>query len=78
MAEPIITVSGLRGIVGETLTPEVAIRYAVAFAGIAPPDNILVGRDSRPSGKMLSLQVEAGPGAGLFRVGPVAAGRATD
>ncbi len=59
MNEPIISVSGLRGIVGETLTPEVAIRYAAAFAAIAPPGDILVGRDSRSSGKMLSLAVHA-------------------
>ena len=60
MTEPIISVSGLRGIVGETLTPEVAIRYAAAFAAIAPPGDILVGRDSRPSGRMLSLAIHAG------------------
>ena len=33
MSEPIISVSGLRGIVGESLTPEIAVRYACAFAG---------------------------------------------
>ena len=60
MAEPIITVSGLRGIVGETLTPEVAVRYATAFAATLPPGDILIGRDSRPSGKMLSLAIQAG------------------
>ena len=49
----------LRGIVGETLTPEVAMRYAAAFAAIAPPGDILVGRDSRPSGRMLSLAIHA-------------------
>ena len=59
MAEPIISVSGLRGIVGETLTPEVAIRYVAAFAATIPPGEILVGRDSRPSGQMLSLAVRA-------------------
>lgn len=59
MAEPIISVSGLRGIVGETLTPEVAMHYAAAFAAIAPPGDILVGRDSRPSGRMLALAVHA-------------------
>ena len=57
MAEPIISVSGLRGIVGETLTPDVAIRYAAAFAAVAPPGTILVGRDSRPSGEMLSAAI---------------------
>jgi phosphomannomutase len=59
LAEPIISVSGLRGIVGETLTPEVAVRYAAAFAAIAPPGDILVGRDSRPSGRMLSLAIHS-------------------
>ena len=34
MTEPIISVSGMRGIVGETLTPEVAIRYVAAFAAM--------------------------------------------
>ena len=59
MSEPIISVSGLRGVVGETLTPEVAMRYAAAFAAIVPPGDILVGRDSRPSGRMLSLAVKS-------------------
>ncbi|MGA2062843.1 MAG: phosphoglucosamine mutase, partial [Thermoguttaceae bacterium] len=60
MKEPIISVSGLRGIVGETLTSEVAVRYATAFAAIAPPGDILIGRDSRPSGKMLSQAIQTG------------------
>lgn len=60
MAEPIISVSGLRGIVGETFTPEVAVHYATAFAAILPPGDILIGRDSRPSGKMLSQAIQAG------------------
>ncbi len=59
LAEPIISVSGLRGIVGETLTPEVAMRYVAAFAATAPPGEMLVGRDSRPSGQMLSLAIHA-------------------
>ena len=60
MAEPIISVSGLRGIVGETLTPEVAIRYAAAFAALAPPGAILITRDSRPSGGLLAQSLHAG------------------
>jgi len=59
LSEPIITVSGLRGVVGETLTPGVAMRYAAALSASIPPGNILVGRDSRPSGHMLSLAVQA-------------------
>jgi phosphomannomutase len=60
VAELIISVSGLRGIVGETLTAEVAIRYAAAFADILPPGDIFIGRDSRPSGKMLSEAIQSG------------------
>lgn len=60
MPEPIISVSGLRGVVGESLTPEVATRYAAAFAASVPAGDILIGRDSRPSGRMLSLAIHAG------------------
>jgi phosphomannomutase len=60
VAEPIISVSGLRGVVGETLTPEVAIRYAAAFAALASRGAILVARDSRPSGRLLAEAIHAG------------------
>ena len=52
-----IGVSGMRGTIGGTLTPEVVGRMAAAFAvwvksnvpaGKAP--KIVIGRDSRPSG----------------------------
>ena len=35
MDELIISVSGLRGVVGDSLTAEVAARYAAAFAALA-------------------------------------------
>ncbi len=60
MSEPIISVSGLRGVVGETLTAAVAVRYAAAFAAMAPAGTILIGRDSRPSGEMLAEAIQAG------------------
>ncbi len=63
MNEPIISVSGLRGIVGETLTPEVAIRYAAAFAASISPGVIVIGRDGRSSGELLVRAVQAGLGA---------------
>lgn len=50
MNEPIISVSGLRGIVGDSLTPEVVLRYAGAFAEGLPPGPVVIARDSRPSG----------------------------
>ena len=54
MSELIISVSGLRGIVGETLTPEVAVRFVTAYAGYLPPGTIVLSRDGRASGRMLA------------------------
>jgi phosphomannomutase len=59
MSNLIISVSGLRGIVGETLTPDVATRYVAAFASKLPPGPIIVGRDGRSSGPMLSRSIVA-------------------
>ncbi|MHB1037321.1 MAG: phosphoglucosamine mutase [Pirellulales bacterium] len=60
MSEPIISVSGLRGIIGESLTPEIAIRYVCAFAATIPPGAMVVTRDGRPSGRMLAQAILAG------------------
>lgn len=49
----IVSVSGLRGVVGESLTTEVAVRYAAAFAETLPPGPIVIGRDGRSSGPLL-------------------------
>jgi len=45
-----VSVSGLRGEVGSTLTPETIIRYTAAFAAFKQGGKIVVGRDSRVSG----------------------------
>ena len=60
MPELIISVSGLRGIVGQTLTPEVAVRYVSAFSALAPEGTFVITRDGRGSGKMLCGAIEAG------------------
>jgi phosphomannomutase len=58
MNEPIISVSGLRGIVGDSLTPLVAIQYVAAFASlIDDPGPIIVARDGRATGQMLAKAV---------------------
>jgi len=59
VSEPIISVSGLRGIVGDSLTPEVAMRYVAAFAATLPPGPIVVSRDGRATGPMLAAAVQA-------------------
>jgi phosphomannomutase len=58
--ELIISVSGLRGVVGDTLTPQVAFRYAAAFAETLPAGPVLVSRDGRANGPQLLLAVMAG------------------
>ena len=45
MPEPIISVSGLRGIVGESLSPVTAIRYVAAFTATLPDGPVVVTRD---------------------------------
>ncbi|HEY3391948.1 MAG TPA: phosphoglucosamine mutase [Lacipirellulaceae bacterium] len=51
MAEDlIISVSGLRGVVGESLTPDVARLYVAAFAETLPRGCVVVTRDGRANG----------------------------
>lgn len=59
MSEPIISVSGLRGTIGDQLTPLVAARYAAALAVTLPRGIVVIGRDGRSSGPMLSAAVAA-------------------
>ncbi len=53
MSEPIISVSGLRGIIGSELTPSTVIRYISAFCSMLPPGPVVISRDGRESGMML-------------------------
>src|SRR5215469_14689834 len=53
-----VSVSGIRGRVGEALTPEIVATYAAGFGAWAP-GTILVGRDSRVSGPMFHRVVIA-------------------
>jgi phosphomannomutase len=59
-----IGVSGVRGVVGEAFTPELASRFASAFSTVARRGKIVVGRDSRVSGEMLKHAVISGLVAG--------------
>lgn len=49
-----VSISGLRGVVGESLTPEVVIKYANAFSVFSGRKKIVIGRDGRYHGAMLS------------------------
>ncbi|MHC4409908.1 MAG: hypothetical protein ACYS0F_13005, partial [Planctomycetota bacterium] len=64
----IVSASGIRGVVGSTMPPEVAVRYGAAFAchlqavGAAddPGAYVIVGRDSRTSGDLFTAAAAAG------------------
>lgn len=69
MAEQlIISISGMRGIVGENLTESIVREYGCAFGSFLKNRcgdkndrlKVCVGRDSRPSGEMLKLAVSEG------------------
>ena len=57
MSGLIISVSGLRGIVGTDLTPDLASSFVSAYSANLPEGPILVGRDGRESGPMLSRAI---------------------
>ena len=64
----IISISGVRGIVGENLTPSIAADYGSAFGTFLKKSHIggkkklsvCIGRDSRASGQMLKSSVAGG------------------
>ncbi len=55
-----IGVSGVRGIVGETLSPALAADFAASFGGYTGHGIVIVGRDTRPSGEMIENAVVSG------------------
>lgn len=67
-----IGVSGIRGIVFDPLSSEVAAMYAAALATLLGEGTYVVGRDTRPSGDVLSPAVSAalaGSGCNVLDVG---------
>jgi phosphomannomutase len=55
-----VGVSGIRGVVGEYLTPSLASSYAQAFGTFVGPGRVVLGRDTRSSGEMLQHAVACG------------------
>jgi len=67
-----ISISGVRGVVGESLTPTLLVRFAQAFGTYVGSGNIVIGRDPRTSGEMVKQSVVSGllsSGCGVFDVG---------
>ena len=65
MATLMVGVSGVRGLVGETLTPTVALEFAQAYGTLLGGGRVVLARDSRPSGALY----EAAAAAGLLATG---------
>ena len=55
-----ISVSGVRGVVGESLTPSLVAYFAAAFGEYVGGGRVLIGRDTRPTGTMFENAVTAG------------------
>ncbi len=58
MKEPIISISGIRGIFGESLTPENIVKYISAFAKYIGRKKIVIGRDGRLGGELVEKLIE--------------------
>jgi phosphomannomutase len=56
----IVSVSGIRGIVGRGLTPAPAVAFAEALATAVGGGKVVLSRDGRPSGQLLRHAVLAG------------------
>ncbi|MCI0562298.1 MAG: hypothetical protein MN733_27760, partial [Nitrososphaera sp.] len=48
-----ISISGIRGVVGPELTPETVVKYSSAFAEYCNRGPVILGRDGRATGKLL-------------------------
>ncbi|PWT92657.1 MAG: phosphoglucosamine mutase [Blastocatellia bacterium] len=55
-----IGITGVRGVVGEAFTPELAVGFAQAFGTYLDGERIVVCRDTRPSGPMVHAAVCSG------------------
>ncbi|MFW6123968.1 MAG: phosphoglucosamine mutase [Acidobacteriota bacterium] len=55
-----ISISGIRGIVGQSLTPQLILKFSEAFSSFIGEGKIGVAQDTRPSGNMLKYAVFSG------------------
>ena len=55
-----VSVSGVRGIVGKSISPDTVARFGAAFGTLMGEGHIVVGRDSRVSGEFMRYAVVSG------------------
>jgi phosphomannomutase len=58
VAALMVSISGIRGIVGESLTPDIITKYTLAFGHFKKKGTIIVGSDSRTSGQSIRSLVK--------------------
>ncbi|MDP4116822.1 MAG: phosphoglucosamine mutase [Bacteroidota bacterium] len=49
-----VSISGIRGIVGDGLDPDILVKYASAYADFVGKGTVVVGRDARITGEMVN------------------------
>jgi len=69
----LVSVSGVRGLVGETLTPTLVLEFAHCLGAVlGPGKRVVLARDTRPSGQVYAAAAEAGllaTGCAVTRLG---------
>jgi len=55
-----ISISGVRGVVGDSLTPDLLVRFAQSFGTYVGRNTVVIGRDTRTSGEMVKHAVLSG------------------
>lgn len=55
-----ISISGVRGVPGESLTPQLVVRFAQSFGTYVRANKVVIGRDTRTSGEMINCGITAG------------------
>ncbi|HEV8539319.1 MAG TPA: phosphoglucosamine mutase, partial [Bacteroidota bacterium] len=54
-----VSISGIRGVVGASLTPDLVVKYSSAFAQYCKRGKIVIGRDGRITGKIIGNLVSS-------------------
>ncbi len=53
MSSLMVSISGIRGIIGESLSPEIIVKFTSAYGEFIKKGKIIIGRDARISGEMV-------------------------
>ncbi len=57
MSTLMVSVSGIRGIIGNGLEPQIIVKYSSAYADFIAKGTVIIGRDARISGEMVKSLV---------------------